>query len=102
MRARMIAVLCAGLLGSAAAGARPAPDGTSPDTAVMVESAAGSQGAVAIEREWLRRHYPGARVVRQALVGRNGRRYDRLDVVLPSGEARSIWFDITAAFGLPH
>ena len=103
MRTRLIASLCAGLLGLAAAFAQPAGDGRSIETAVVVESAAGSQGAIAIEREWLRRHYPGARVVGQALLSsQNGRRYDRLDIVLPSGEGRSIFFDITAAFGLPR
>jgi hypothetical protein len=80
--------------------AEPARDGTSVERAVILKSDAGSSGGVAGEAAWLREHYPGWRRTRQALMSRNGRRYDRIDVESPTGEKASIYFDVTEAFGL--
>jgi hypothetical protein len=75
-------------------------DGSSIERAVVLKSPEGSMGAVESERGWLTERYPGWRKVRQALLGRDGRRYDRIIIESPSGEQRSIYFDITDAFGL--
>jgi hypothetical protein len=75
-------------------------DGSSSERAVILKSANGSMGAVESEAGWLAEHYPGWRKVRQALLRREGRRYDRITIESPSGEQRSIYFDITDAFGL--
>jgi hypothetical protein len=74
--------------------------GRSIPTAVVIRSDSGSLGGVESEGEWLREHYPGWRRVRQALMRKDGRRYDRIDLESPSGERVSLYFDITAAFGL--
>ena len=90
-------------LGAALALAFPAHaqaprDGKSIETAVVVKSDAGSFGAVESEGEWLRENYPGWRRTRQALIGRGGRRYDRIEIVR-GDEKVTIYFDITDAFG---
>jgi hypothetical protein len=75
-------------------------EGRSAETAVLIRSDSGSAGGVASEGAWLRQHYPGWQRVRQALMRRDGRRYDRIDLESPSGERVSVYFDITDAFGL--
>jgi hypothetical protein len=94
--------LGAGLAGALAraALAKPAPDGRSIEASVVIRSDSGSLGGVASEGEWLREHYPGWRRIRQALLGRDGRRFDRIDLESPSGERVSVYFDITNAIGL--
>ena len=95
--------LCALLGPASGALAQPAGgDGRSLDQTVIIADPGGSAAAVAREAAWLRQTYPGWRKVRQALIGRDGRRYDRIDIESPSGETRSIYFDITDAFGLPR
>lgn len=76
-------------------------EGRSVETAVVIRSDSGSLGGIGSEGDWLREHYPGWRRTRQALLSRNSRRYDRIDLESPTGERVSIYFDITAAFGLP-
>jgi hypothetical protein len=75
-------------------------DGTSIERAVVLKSDSGSMGGVASESTWLRENYPGWRRTRQALMRRDGRRYDRIDLESPTGEKTSVYFDITDAFGL--
>lgn len=61
-------------------------------TAVAVDS-------VRAEWKWVQRHYPGARVVAQAMVRHEERPFDVLTVQLPSGELRDVHFDISTFFG---
>lgn len=78
---------------------QPAPDGRSIETAVVLKSADGSLGGVASEAEWIREHYSGWRRTKQVLMSRNGRRYDRIELM--RGEEKiTLFFDITDAFGL--
>ena len=98
-RHRFLGAALAGAFAHAAL-ANPAPDGRSIEAAVVIRTDSGSLGGIASEGEWLREHYPGWRRVRQALLGRDGRRYDRIDLESPSGERVSVYFDITEAFGL--
>jgi hypothetical protein len=96
------AALTGALMGMLAVAARAETnEGRSVETAVLIRSDSGSLGGIAREAEWLREHYPGWRRTRQALLSRNGRRYDRIDIESPTGERVSVFFDITAAFGLP-
>jgi hypothetical protein len=100
---RLIVGALAGVVLSAlanAAGAQMLQDGRSLQTAVVIRSDSGSAGGVASEGAWLRQHYPGWQRVRQALMRRDERRYDRIDLESPSGERVSVYFDITDAFGL--
>jgi len=94
--------LAGALIGASAiaAPAQTAQEGRSIETAVLIRGDSGSIGGVASQGEWLRQHYPGWQRVRQALMRREGRRYDRIDLESPSGERVSIYFDVTGAFGL--
>ena len=73
-------------------------DGSSVAEAILVKGANEATG-VAAEYQWLRDHLPGCRPERQVLLDVGGRRYDQLDVVMPNGERRSVFFDITEFFG---
>jgi hypothetical protein len=73
-------------------------DGSSVAEAILVKGATEASG-VAAEYQWLRDHLPGCRPERQVLLDVGGRRYDQLDVVMPNGERRSVFFDITEFFG---
>jgi len=73
--------------------------GATPDTAIEIRAGSSAEGVPA-EYAWIRTHLPGARIERQALVlGEGGKAWDRFDVVLPSGEARAVYFDISSFFG---
>lgn len=73
-------------------------DGSSVKTAVVVGAKDEISGMRA-ERQWLREHFPGAGLGTQALLNEGGRMYDRFQLVLPSGEKRDFYFDITSYFG---
>ena len=73
-------------------------DGLSIESAIVIQ-AANTQDGIAQEYAHIRRVYPGWRRTRQALLSRNGRRYDMLTIASPSGETRDIYFDIDAFFG---
>jgi hypothetical protein len=104
LRGPLLSALLAGeLLTNGIAAAQPAPetrDGTSIERAVVIKSDAGSAGGVASAGAWLRENYPGWRRTRQALMRRDGRRYDRIDLESPEGEKASVYFDISDGFGL--
>jgi hypothetical protein len=72
-------------------------DGLSCDRAVVVGTKS-HVGGIASERAWVREHYPGARVVRQALLGSSDgkRNYDILTIEKADREKLDICFDITA------
>lgn len=74
------------------------PDGLSFERAVPIVAENSVEG-VPKEYDWLRRHYPGWRRLRQELLRQEGRTYDRLTIVSPTGETRQVYFDITAFFG---
>jgi len=67
-------------------------DGTSFQTAVIAKS-------IASEYEWIREHYPGSKVVQQALVSEKGRRYDVLTTKLADGSTKEFYFNIDSFFG---
>ena len=106
----MIALGCSLLLaacpaaGGPAMAAAPVPapaaadEGGSVARAVVIQAASERDG-VAAEYDWLARHLPGAVVARQALLSVGDRQYDRIDVVLPGGGQRSVYFDVTGFFG---
>jgi uncharacterized protein YceK len=67
-------------------------DGSSIEKAVIVNS-------IREEYQWVQKHFPGARVTRQALIERRGKHYDELTFITPSGETRKVYFDINSFFG---
>jgi hypothetical protein len=72
-------------------------DGASKETAVVV-TAANEETGVAAEYAWLKEHLPGAEVESTSLAG-GDKAYDIMEVTLPSGEKRTIYFDISSFFG---
>jgi hypothetical protein len=96
-RRNLLMMAAALLLPSGLALAEVERDGSTLERAVLVD-APDSMQAIAFERRWLTRHYPGWRKGRQTLLHAGGRSYDRIDITGPAGENKSIHFDITAAF----
>jgi hypothetical protein len=72
--------------------------GETPEDAVVIDAGNSAEG-VPLEYAWIRHNLPGSRIERQALVNIDGKIYDRFDVVLSSGEARSFYFNVTKYFG---
>lgn len=73
--------------------------GATPATAIEINARSSAEGVPA-EYAWIERNLPNAKIERQALVlGDGGKAYDRFDVVLPSGEKRAVYFDISSFFG---
>ncbi|MGY0635119.1 energy transducer TonB [Luteimonas sp. A478] len=77
----------------------PPGPGESLATAVIIQATETLEG-IRAEHAWLRRHLPGAEVTRQRLLqGQGPRVYDQIEVELPSGDRRVVYFDITSFFG---
>jgi hypothetical protein len=75
-----------------------APDGSSITSAVVIQAKDESTG-VAAEYQWIADRFPGYRRVGQALLNKDGRDYDTLDITTSSGEHKKFYFDITNFFG---
>ena len=73
--------------------------GSSFDTAIVLEGATNELAGVQAESAYIAKRYPGWRQSMQALLNHNGRMYDRIDIVGPKGESKSLYFDITDWFG---
>ncbi len=58
-------------------------------------------GAQIAETDWLKKHFPKYKQVGQALTSKGKKTYDAIDLEGPNGEKKTIYFDITASFGLP-
>ena len=89
--------------GPAAAASAPAsaaePPGAKPPECIVMHATTEPAG-LKEEGRWLHDHYPGWKKVSQALVtGEGDKRFDRVDIVVPSGEKHSVCFDITGFFG---
>ncbi|MFO1061662.1 MAG: hypothetical protein U1E53_32415 [Dongiaceae bacterium] len=75
-------------------------DGSSVERAIVIKGASGEGEGIAAEYAWLRQHLPaGSRPAGQALLTRDQRAYDSIDIVLPDGRRQSYYFDITGFFG---
>jgi hypothetical protein len=73
-------------------------DGKTADTAVVIVGACGSADGVSAEYEWLKSNLPGAKPESQSLI--TGKRvYDLFVVVLPDGDGREVYFDISSFYG---
>jgi hypothetical protein len=73
-------------------------DGRTTDTAVVIIGACGSADGISAEYAWLELNLPGAKPKSQSLI--TGKRaYDLFVVVLPSGDEREVYFDISAFYG---
>jgi hypothetical protein len=79
-------------------------DGTTLERAIVIHGAQGESDGVAAEYAYLELVYGPKdveqRVTSQALMEKNGRSYDRLDVtLLKAGSSTKVYFDITDYFG---
>lgn len=73
-------------------------DASSMADAVVIQAEDESTG-VAAEYQWIADRFPGYTRSKQALIDKDGRVYDALDVVTSSGEHKKFYFDITNFFG---
>jgi hypothetical protein len=73
--------------------------GSSFDAAIVLEGATNELSGVQAESIYIAKHYPGWPQNMQALLNHDGRMYDRIDIVGPKGESKSLYFDITDWFG---
>jgi hypothetical protein len=74
-------------------------NGTTCDRAIIVQGAHGEADGVHSEYDWLKAHYPGYKMVRQAEVTGKDKMYDQLDFADKDGKSHSVCFDITSFFG---
>lgn len=75
-----------------------ARDGSSMASAVVIHAQDESTG-VAAEYQWIADRFPGYTRGGQALLNKDGRFYDALDITTSSGEHKKFYFDITSFFG---
>ena len=73
-------------------------DGSAPELAVDLSNAHTEFEGIKAEKDWLAEHYPGATIKSQALL-MGPPTMDLLKIVLPSGETRDVYFDISSYFG---
>lgn len=73
--------------------------GSSIETAITLPDIQHEMDGVGAEYAYIRRHFPGWKPGRQALLNHNGRHYDAIDLLGPDGARRTVFFDITPWFG---
>ena len=78
----------------------PAPpgEGQSCETAIRIEARNEDEG-IRAEKQWLREHYPGSRIVRQALGACDDFPMDEIEFQARDGETRKVIFNIQSFFG---
>ena len=74
-------------------------DGSSCEQAVVILGAAGEFQGISAEYAWLNKHYPGYRVLDQALVLCADHWADILGIRTAQGTGRDVYFDIEDFFG---
>lgn len=80
--------------------AAAAEPGSSFETAIVLVGAKNELSGVEAENSYIAAHYSGWHQSMQVLLNNNGRVYDRIDIVSPKAESKSLYFDITAWFGI--
>ena len=73
--------------------------GQSLDQAVILDGVSSEMDGVGAEHAYTAEHYPGWTWQTQALMQNGSRVYDVIDMTGPSGESKSVYFDITDWFG---
>jgi hypothetical protein len=77
---------------------RPAGDGLSYATAVVITDTTESAGVDA-EYKWIKAHYPGYVFKNQGLMMNNNKPYDIMDIQLADGSELKLYFNISNYFG---
>jgi tetratricopeptide (TPR) repeat protein len=84
---------------AASAAPQAARDGSSMQSAIVIEASTENEGADA-ETRWMRRNFPGWKLGTQDLVdGQDGKKYDVIELTGPNGARKTIYFDISRFFG---
>ena len=76
-----------------------AEPGSSYDTAIVLDGAKDEMSGIGAEHSYIAAHFPGWRLKEQSLLNQNSRIYDRIDIIGPTGQTKSLYFDITEWFG---
>jgi len=74
-------------------------DGSSREKAIVILGAKNETRGVAAEYAWLKKHHSKWKVAQQSLIMKKGKKYDVLTCVLPDGQKKEVWFDISDFFG---
>jgi hypothetical protein len=111
----LMLTLCLGISSSAIGSARAesSTDGTAtttpaagkqgltPETAIPLVGYETTMAGIDAEYAYLDRTYPGWSLIHQAIMKQGDRVYDVMNIKLPGGEERDIYFDITTWYGAP-
>jgi hypothetical protein len=73
-------------------------DGSSYENAIVINKTSSSEGIEA-EYAYLRKHYPGYKLIRQSLQSHNNKPYDVLEIKTAEGEEIKVYFDISNFYG---
>ena len=84
---------------TAATDVAPTEPGASIETAIRLTGVKGEMSGVHAEYVYIGEHYPGWNARDQAVLEQDGRMYDRINIVRPRGEKKTVYFDITDWFG---
>ena len=73
-------------------------DGSSYEKAIVITEKSSGKG-IAAEYDWLKKNYPGYKLLSQSLSHHNKKSYDVLSIQTADGARKEIYFDITGFFG---
>lgn len=73
-------------------------DGSTEAKAIVILAKNEEEG-MNVEYGWLRQHYPGYQMVKQALMGGDKKFYDFMTFKTRDGKTMELYFDITEYFG---
>jgi putative salt-induced outer membrane protein YdiY len=74
------------------------PDGSSYEKAIVV-NAKGEMEGIRAEHTWLKKNYPGYKMIQQSSGSNNKKQYDSMKFTAADGKVVTIYFDITNFFG---
>jgi len=75
-----------------------ANDGSSYEKAIVIEETSETKG-VSAEYAWLKKNYPGYKVISQSLSQKDNKPYDILRIQTADGTKKEVYFDISNFFG---
>jgi hypothetical protein len=73
-------------------------DGISYETAIVIKENTETKGVKA-EYDWLKKNYPGYKLIKQSLNNHDSKPYDIMSIKTKDGEKKLIYFDISNFFG---
>jgi major membrane immunogen (membrane-anchored lipoprotein) len=74
------------------------PDGSSYAKAIIIDAKGEIEG-IRAEHAWLKKNYPGYKMVQQSSGSNNKKQYDTMKFTAADGKVVTIYFDITNFFG---